>query len=88
MAGNRGHWRQPPSESFVTGACESGKRCYWTMAGARALAKSLKKQGGKNLHAYDCPKCDYFHVGHLTDAVVLGRLTKDQAYPGKETQAS
>lgn len=86
--GNRGH-QMPPRFEFVTGICRSGKRGYWTMAGARALAKQLKKQGGDpGVHAYDCPFCEYFHVGHLADGVRRGRLTKDQAYPPKQERAS
>lgn len=82
------HRKMPPSHAFVTGVCKSGKRGYWTMAGARGLAKSLKKRGRKGLHAYDCPFCDYFHAGHLSPAVVQGRLTKEDVYPRKENRAS
>jgi hypothetical protein len=82
------HKRMPPSHAFVTGVCKTKKRGYWTMAGARALAKSLKKQGGKALHAYDCPHCDYFHAGHLSPGVVQGRIAKEDAYPPKEDRAS
>ena len=88
MAGQERHRKMPPSHAFVTGVCKSRKRGYWTMAGARALAKSLKKRGGKNLHAYDCPFCDYFHAGHLADGVVGGRVTRQDAYPSKENRAS
>jgi hypothetical protein len=78
----------PPSHAFVTGVCKSGKRGYWTMAGARALAKSLKQKGGKAIHAYDCPFCDYYHAGHLTAGVVQGRVTRQEAFPRKENRAS
>jgi hypothetical protein len=71
-----------PGGAFVTGICKSEKRGYWTMASARAVAKTMKRlKGGKGLHAYDCPYCDYFHIGHHVDGVIKGRITKSAAYP-------
>ena len=84
------HRRMPPSHAFVTGVCKSGKKAFWTMAGARALVKTLKRQGGQGkqgLHAYDCPFCNYFHVGHLPDGVIRGRVNKRDAFPRRERPA-
>lgn len=78
----------PPSLAFITGVCKSDKRAYFTMAGARAAVKRMKSKGGKGLHAYACTFCDYFHVGHLPDGVIAGRITKQDAFPSKENRAS
>lgn len=84
------HRRMPPSMAFVTGVCVTEKRAFWTMAGARAAAKDLKKKGaaGKGLQAYRCHHCDYFHIGHLSAAVRQGRVSKAEAYSPKEDRAS
>lgn len=83
------HRRMPPSHAFVTGICKSGKRGYWTRAGAANQAKTMKKEtGDKGLHAYDCPFCEYFHVGHMSEAVRQGRVTRRDAYPPKRNRAS
>jgi len=82
------HRRMPPSHAFVTGVCKSGKKAFWTMAGARQLVKTLKKLGGKGLHAYDCPHCAYFHVGHLPESIRRGRVTKREVFPPKQTPTS
>ena len=88
MGGPERHRRMPPSHAFVTGVCKSGKKAFWTMAGARGLAKKMKQLGSKGLHAYDCPHCDYFHVGHIPKGVVRGRVTKREVFPPKENRAS
>lgn len=84
MGGQEKHRRMPPSTAYVSGVCATQKRGYWTMAGARAAAKELKKRGTKGLHGY-CPDCNYYHLGHLPEGILRGRVTRREAFrPRKE----
>lgn len=81
------HRRMPPSHAFVTGVCRSGKKAFWTKAGARALVRVLRAEGDKGVRAYHCPDCDYFHVGHLPYVVRRGQVAARDAYPTNERPA-
>lgn len=41
-----------------------GKRQYAQGRHARLAARRAQSNGGGRMHAYRCPWCDWFHVGH------------------------
>ena len=48
---------------------DSGKRCYVSEIKAHVCAKRLAVKNRRNgdrkpVHAYRCPSCGHFHVGH------------------------
>lgn len=71
----------PANLGFVRGVCSSGKRAYFTRAGARTLVRVLKAEGDKGVRAYRCPECKHFHAGHLPVAVRQGDITAAECYP-------
>lgn len=72
---NDKHRRQPPNLGYMTGICRTGKRSYFTMAGAKKAAKALRGRGEKAVHAYRCDHCQHCHIGHLPFAVRRGAQT-------------
>lgn len=72
------HRRQPPDLGYVTGACSTGKRCYFTRAGARAAVRKMKSKGEKRLHAYLCDSCNHHHIGHQPYVVSRGIQTASE----------
>lgn len=65
---------------WVTDRCSTGKRAYPERAHAKAAVKFMAKTGNGGVHAYRCPGCDFWHVGHPPRALVEGRATAEEWY--------
>lgn len=65
---------------FVIGLCSSGKRSYFSRAGAKALVKRIKSEGDKGIRTYYCDECEHWHAGHLPDVVRRGDYTAAEIY--------
>lgn len=72
---NDKHRRQPPNLGYVTGICQTGKRSYFSRAGARNAAKALRRKGEKAIHAYLCDYCQHHHIGHIPFFVRRGAMS-------------
>lgn len=70
------HRRMPPNLGYITGICSSGKRSYFSKAGARKAARELRKKGEKAIHAYLCDYCQHHHIGHIPFLVRRGAQTQ------------
>ena len=55
--------------------CACGKRMYTSRKGAKAAARQL---GYQKCSAYRCQMDpDYWHIGHLPEPVIRGRLSRN-----------
>lgn len=84
----RQHSRSEPTLAYVTDACPTGRKAYWTRAGAKALVRVLKAEGKKGARAYFHEECGYFHAGYMPENVRRGLVTARECYPASEGQAS
>lgn len=68
------HWRESPPIGF----CEPcGKKIYLNRKAARRAAKRLHTEDPPR--AYPCMVTDsWWHVGHLPEAVVVGRIDRGE----------
>lgn len=66
----------PAADQWVTcPAC--GKRAYSTKRSARATRRNVDHASTMNIYA--CPEApQYYHVGHIPDAVRAGTVTRAQ----------
>ena len=46
--------------------CPTGKRKYYDRETAADAAQRSRERTGENIHAYQCPHCDWWHQGHRT----------------------
>ena len=68
--------------STRTGKCATcGKRCYLTRHAARQARKAKRLHSDRRgLNVYRCEGSGYYHLGHLSDLVRRGRVTRDEMY--------
>lgn len=72
--------RMPASSLLhnVTWCPDCGKRSY---AHRKAAKAEIRRINGTRMREYRCPTTrTYFHIGHLPDAVVTGKVTAPEIY--------
>lgn len=63
--------------------CPTGKWGWQDRPDAKRALKSIRHTGkGKGMHAYHCPACELWHIGHLPRAVREGRVSVRDYYAG------
>lgn len=55
------------------GSCPTGKVQFATRKSAR---RYRRKMGSGPVSVYDCPECEFFHLGHLPARVRTGEVDK------------
>ena len=69
------------------GTCDaSGKIQYPTRKDAKEARRLMKGKGipQSGMSVYQCPECNYWHLGHLSASVRAGRLGREQRYSDPE----
>lgn len=80
----RQYIRSDPELAYVTGVCATGRKAFWTRAGAKALVRVLKAEGKKGARAYFHDDCGYWHAGYMPNAVRQGLRTANECYRAQE----
>jgi hypothetical protein len=80
----RQYIRSDPEMAYVTGVCATGRKAFWTRAGAKALVRVLKAEGQKGVRAYFHEDCGFHHAGYMPLSVRQGLRTASECYPAEK----
>ena len=62
----------------ASGDCSSGKVAFSDRRSARASARRTPG----HVRPYRCPECSLWHVGHIPQAAMAGRMSSNDVYMG------